>query len=431
MENLSVWDKEKHKRIGDRELRPETLMMGYGYRPEWSQGAVKPPIFQTSTFVFKSAEEGKAFFELAYGLREKDPSETMGLIYSRLNNPGLEIFEDRMKLWDGAEAAAAFESGMSAITTTALSFLRPNDVVGFSEPIYGGSEYLFHKMLPQFGIETVCFPATEGVAGLERVLDEGDDRRSRLRMVFLETPANPTNALVDMEGCVAVARSCGTEDRKALVVVDNTFLGPLFQHPLDQGADLIIYSLTKFVGGHSDLIAGACLGSEELITQVKLTRTIFGTMAGPYTCWLLLRSLETLKLRMTSQMKNAQYVADFLLAHPKIDRVHYLGHLKAGDPQFEIYEKQCLGPGAIISFEIHGGEAEAFRFLNALQHVKLAVSLGGTESLAEHPGAMTHSDVPPEEQLKMGITPSLVRLSVGIEHPDDIIADLEQALAAV
>lgn len=431
MENLSVWDKEKHKRIGDRELRPETLMMGYGYRPEWSQGAVKPPIFQTSTFVFKSAEEGKAFFELAYGLREKDPSETMGLIYSRLNNPGLEIFEDRMKLWDGAEAAAAFESGMSAITTTALSFLRPNDVVGFSEPIYGGSEYLFHEMLPQFGIETVCFPATEGVAGLERVLDEGDDRRSRLRMVFLETPANPTNALVDMEGCVAVARSCSTEDRKALVVVDNTFLGPLFQHPLDQGADLIIYSLTKFVGGHSDLIAGACLGSEELITQVKLTRTIFGTMAGPYTCWLLLRSLETLKLRMTSQMKNAQYVADFLLAHPKIDRVHYLGHLKAGDPQFEIYEKQCLGAGAIISFEIHGGEAEAFRFLNALQHVKLAVSLGGTESLAEHPGAMTHSDVPPEEQLKMGITPSLVRLSVGIEHPDDIIADLEQALAAV
>lgn len=431
MENLSVWDKEKHKRIGDRELRPETLMMGYGYRPEWSQGAVKPPIFQTSTFVFKSAEEGKAFFELAYGLREKDPSETMGLIYSRLNNPGLEIFEDRMKLWDGAEAAAAFESGMSAITTTALSFLRPNDVVGFSEPIYGGSEYLFHKMLPQFGIETVSFPATEGVAGLERVLDEGDDRRRRLRMVFLETPANPTNALVDMEGCVAVARSCGTEDRKALVVVDNTFLGPLFQHPLDQGADLIIYSLTKFVGGHSDLIAGACLGSEELITQVKLTRTIFGTMAGPYTCWLLLRSLETLKLRMTSQMKNAQYVADFLLTHEKIDRVHYLGHLKEGDPQFEIYEKQCLGPGAIISFEIHGGEAEAFRFLNALQHVKLAVSLGGTESLAEHPGAMTHSDVPPEEQLKMGITPSLVRLSVGIEHPDDIIADLEQALAAV
>jgi len=426
-----VWDKEKHKRIGDRDLRPETLMMGYGYRPEWSQGAVKPPVFQTSTFVFKSAEEGKAFFELAYGLREKGASEQMGLIYSRLNNPGLEILEDRIKLWDGAEAAAACESGMAAISTTVLSFLRPNDVVAFSEPIYGGTEYLFHEMLPQFGIETVAFPATEGVAGLERVLDEGDDRRNRLRMVYLETPANPTNALVDMEGCVAVARSCSSDDRRVLVAVDNTFLGPIFQHPLKQGADLVIYSLTKFVGGHSDLIAGACLGSEELITQVKLTRTIFGTMAGPWTCWLLLRSLETLKLRMTSQMKNAGYIADFLAAHEKVAQVYYLGHLKEGDPQFEIYKKQCLGPGAMISFEVHGGEAEAFSLLNALQHVKLAVSLGGTESLAEHPGAMTHSDVPPDEQLKMGITPALVRLSVGVEHPDDIIADLEQALAAV
>ena len=426
-----MWDKEKHRSIGDRELRPETLMMGYGYRPEWSQGAVKPPIFQTSTFVFKTAEEGKAFFELAYGLREKDPSETMGLIYSRLNNPGLEIFEDRIKLWDEAEAAAACESGMAAITTTVLAFLRPNDVVAFSEPIYGGTEYLFHEMLPQFGIETVCFPAREGVAGLQRVLDEGDDRRSRLRMVFLETPANPTNALVDIEGCADVAGSCGTEDRRAIVAVDNTFLGPLFQHPLKHGADLVIYSLTKFVGGHSDLIAGACLGSEELITQVKVTRTIFGTMAGPWTCWLLLRSLETLKLRMTSQMKNAGYIADYLASHAKVDRVHYLGHLEQGDPQFEIYRKQCLGPGAMISFEVHGGEAEAFRLLNALQHIKLAVSLGGTESLAEHPGAMTHSDVPPEEQLKMGITPSLVRLSVGVEHPEDIIADLEQALAAM
>ena len=423
-----MWDKEKHRKIGDRTLRPETLMMGYGYRPEWSQGAVKPPIFQTSTFVFESAEEGKAFFELAYGLREKDPAETMGLIYSRLNNPGLEIFEDRIKLWDEAEAAAACESGMAAITTTVLTFVRPGDVVAFSEPIYGGSEYLFHEMLPQFGIETVCFPAREGVAGLERVLDEGDDRRRRLRMVFLETPANPTNALVDMQACAEVAGSCGTEERKALVTVDNTFLGPLFQHPLRHGADLVIYSLTKFVGGHSDLIAGACLGSEELIAQVKVTRTIFGTMSGPWTCWLLLRSLETLKLRMTSQMKNARYVADFLASHPRVDRVHYLGHLEEGDARFEIYRKQCLGPGAMISFEIHGGEAEAFRFLNALEHIKLAVSLGGTESLAEHPGSMTHSDVPAAEQLKMGITPSLVRLSVGIEHPEDLIADLEQAL---
>ena len=185
------------------------------------------------------------------------------------------------------------------------------------------------------------------------------------------------------------------------------------------------------MGGHSDLIDGACLGSEPLLDEVKTTRTIFGTMAGPWTCWLLLRSLETLKLRMTSQMKNARYVADFLVDHPKVERVHYLGHLEEGDPQFAIYRKQCLAPGAMISFEVTGGEAEAFRLLNALKLVKLAVSLGGTESLAEHPASMTHSDINAESQARMGITPALVRLSVGVEHPEDLIADLEQALTRV
>lgn len=423
-----MWDKEKKKHIGDHEVRPESLMMSFGYEPEWSEGAAKPPIFQTSTFVFESAEEGKAFFEVAYGLREKGPSEQMGLIYSRLNNPSLEILEDRLTLWDEAEATAAFESGMAAISTTMLSLLRPDDVVAFSEPIYGGTEYLFHHTLPEFGIETVSFPATEGIDGLNRVLDEGEGRRERLRVIYIETPANPTNALVDIEACGQVARACGRDDRPALVAVDNTFLGPLFQHPLKNGADLVLYSLTKYVGGHSDLIAGACLGSAELIAQVKVTRTILGTMAGPWTCWLLLRSLETLKLRMTSQMKNARYVADYLLAHPKVEKVHYLGHLEEGDPQYEIFKKQCDGPGAMISFEVHGGEAEAFRVLNALKLIKLAVSLGGTESLAEHPGTMTHSDVPPEDQVGMGIMPSLIRVSVGIEHPEDLIADLAQAL---
>jgi methionine-gamma-lyase len=425
-----MWDKEKKKHIGDQELKPESLMMGYGYQPKWSEGAAKPPIFQTSTFVFESAEEGKAFFEVAYGLRKKGPSEITGLIYSRLNNPGLEIIEDRLTVWDGAEAAAVFESGMAAISTTVLAFVRPNDVVVFPEPIYGGTEYLFHEILPQFGVETVCFPAIEGVAGLERVLSEGD-RKARLRMIYVETPANPTNALMDIQACADIARSTGREDRPTLVAVDNTFLGPLFQHPLKQGAHLVLYSLTKYVGGHSDLIAGGCLGSKDLITQVKVHRTIMGTMAGPWTSWLLMRSLETLKLRMTSQMKNARYVADFLAEHPKVKAVHYLGHLVEGDPQFEIYRKQCLGPGAMISFEVAGGEAEAFRVLNALELIKLAVSLGGTESLAEHPGTMTHSDVPPEDRERMGITPALVRISVGIEHPDDLIADLSQALDAM
>lgn len=425
-----MWDKEKKKHIGDRPLKPESLMMSYGYQPEWSEGAAKPPIFQTSTFVFESAEAGKSFFEVAYGLREKGPGETMGLIYSRLNNPGLEITEDRLTLWDEAEAAALFESGMAAISTTVFTFLRPGDVVVFPEPIYGGTEFLFHEVLPQFGIDAICFPASEGMAGLEKALAD-DDVRRRLRMIYVETPANPTNTLMDIEACAALAKTCGSQERPALVVVDNTFLGPLFQHPLKQGAHLVLYSLTKYVGGHSDLIAGGCLGSEELVGQVKVTRTIFGTMAGPWTSWLLMRSLETLKLRMTSQMKSARYVADFLREHPKVEGVHYLGHLKEGDPQYEIYKKQCLGPGAMISFEVKGGESEAFRFLNALKLVKLAVSLGGTESLAEHPGTMTHSDVPPDDQVRMGITPSLVRISVGVEHYEDLIADLEQALNEV
>ena len=425
-----MWDRDEHRRIGNRELRPESLMMSFGYEPEWSEGAAKPPIFQTSTFVFESAEEGKAFFEVAYGLREKDPGEEMGLIYSRLNNPGLEILEDRLTLWDEADQAAVFESGMAAINTTVMSFVRPGDVVVFPEPVYGGTEYLFRKILPEWQVETRGFPAVEGVEGLKRILDE-DGVRERVRMIYVETPANPTNTLVDIRTCADLAKTCGSEERPALVAIDNTFLGPVFQHPLKHGADLVLYSLTKYVGGHSDVIAGACLGRNELMGQVKVTRTIYGTMAGPWTCWLLMRSLETVKLRMTSQMKNARYVADFLRDHPKVRRVHYLGHLEDGDPQREIYRRQCLAPGGMISFEVVGGEEEAFRLLNALRLIKLAVSLGGTESLAEHPGTMTHSDIPKDVQLTMGITPALVRLSVGIEHPEDVIADLQQALDAI
>lgn len=423
-------DKHDKKAIGDHRLSPESLMMSYGYRPEWSEGAVKPPIFQTSTFAFRTAEEGKAFFEVAYGLREKRNDETLGLIYSRLNNPSLEILEDRLTLWDGAEAAAAFESGMASIATTAFTFLRPGQVLAFSEPVYGGTEYLFHNILPEFGIETVPFPAGAGRDGLDAALAVGD-RAERLAMIYVETPANPTNRLVDIGACAAVAQEHSTDQRRVLVAVDNTFLGPLWQHPLAHGADLVLYSLTKFVGGHSDLIAGAVLGNEELVTRVKATRTFFGSMAGPWTGWLLLRSLETLKLRMTSQMKNARYVADFLADHPKVDTVHYLGHLTEADPDHDVFRRQCLSPGSMISFEVHGGEAEAFRVLNALKLVKLAVSLGGTESLAEHPASMTHSDVPPPAQERMGITPALIRLSVGVENPQDLIADLTQALESV
>ncbi|HUG41766.1 MAG TPA: cystathionine gamma-synthase family protein [Longimicrobiales bacterium] len=419
-----------HRRIGDRELRPETLMMGYGYDPRLSEGAVKCPIFQTSTFVFPTAEEGKAFFELAYGLRDRRPTEEPGLIYSRINNPDLEILEDRLALWDGAEAALVFSSGMAAIATTLFTFLRPGDAIVHSEPVYGGTEFLLCNILPQFGIRRFGFLAGQPGA-LERAV-AGAREGGRLAMVLLETPANPTNALVDIRACAdLLAGVTGDGGRRPVLAVDNTFLGPLWQQPLRHGADLVLYSLTKYVGGHSDLIAGGVLGDAARVAAVGGMRTILGTMADPWTGWLLMRSLETLKLRMTSQMKNARYVAAFLRQHPKVRRVLYLDFLEDGDPQQDVFRRQCHAAGSTFSFELDGGEPEAFRMLNALRIARLAVSLGGTETLMEHPGTMTHADVPPDHREEIGITPGLLRISVGIEHPDDLIADLEQALETV
>ena len=421
----------RHKKLGDRVLAPETQMMGYGYDPGLSEGAVKVPLFQTSTFVFKTAEQGKAFFELAYGLREQGPTEEPGLIYSRINNPDLQILEERLTLWDGAEASLVFSSGMAAIATTMLTFLRPGDVFVHNEPIYGGTEHLVETVLPQFGIEREVFGSFPGAQTLEEAMSKAA-ARGRVGLIFVETPANPTNDLVDIAACAEIAaRYVGPDGRRPLVVIDNTFLGPLWQQPLQCGADLVIYSLTKYVGGHSDLVAGGCLGSERLVGQVKGMRGVLGTTLDPHTAWLLLRSLETLKLRMTSAMKNARYVAEFLQDHPKVAKVHYLGFLAEGSPERAIFQRQCKSPGSTFSFEIHGGEAEAFRLLNHLHLVRLAVSLGGTESLIQHPATMTHSDVPEDRLRTIGVTPAMIRLSVGIEHPEDVIADLKQALEAV
>jgi methionine-gamma-lyase len=409
-------------------MHPESLMMSYGYKPALSEGAVKCPIFQTSTFAFQSAEEGKAFFEVAYGLRPQGESEELGLIYSRLNNPDLEILENRLTLWDGAEACAVFESGMSAISTCLLEFLSPGDVLLFSNPLYGGTDHFIKQTLTRFGIEVLGFyPWDQGRLG---EIAEAAGVADRVRMIFVETPGNPTNTLIDIRACADLAPTLGTPERPVLVAVDNTYMGPLWQHPLRQGADLVLYSATKYIGGHSDVIAGACLGRADLIARVKGLRTFLGSMAGPWTGWLLLRSLETLKARMDIQARNAEQVAAFLDAHPKVERVHYLGLLD--DPaQQAIFDAQCLAAGAMLSFTVRGGEAEAFRFLNALGLVKLAVSLGSTESLAEHPASMTHAGVDPAERARLGITDSLVRLSVGVEHPSDLIADLGQALDAV
>ncbi len=414
--------------MNTKTVHPESLMMSYGYNPEWSEGAIKCPIFQTSTFVFKTAEDGKAFFEVAYGKREQRPNEKLGLIYSRINNPDLEILENRLTLWDNAEDCAVFESGMSAISTVLLEFLKPGDTILYSSPLYGGTEHFIQHVLPQFGINIIRFKtgtSQEDVIDMVRQSGHADS----LKLIYIETPANPTNDLIDIACCKEIAKYFSTNTKEVYLAVDNTYFGPLWQHPLKHGADIVLYSATKYIGGHSDVIAGAVLGSSAIIKRIKTLRTFLGNMAGPWTGWLLLRSLETLKPRMETQARNAKKVAEFLVSHSKIERVNYLGFLDETDPvQYNIFIKQCLSPGAMLSFDVVGGEKEAFAFLNNLKLIKLAVSLGSTESLAEHPATMTHVDLDDEEKMELRITGKLIRLSVGVEHHDDLIADIAQAL---
>lgn len=412
-------------------MKPESLMMSYGYKPELSEGAIKSPIFQTSTFVFKSAEEGKAFFEVAYGLREKNEDEELGLIYSRINNPDLEILENRLCLWDEADDCAVFESGMSAISTVLLEFLRPGDLVVCSSPVYGGTDHFIKKILNQFGINVIEFNIGESKSKLIKRIDDSG-LADKLVMMYIETPANPNNDLVDIEVTKDICKHFSSNEKEVYLAVDNTYMGPLWQHPLKHGADLVLYSATKYIGGHSDLIAGACLGSFELMKRVKTLRTFLGNMAGPYTGWLLMRSLETLKVRMDKQAKNANHVAEFLNNHPKVEKVYFLGNLIESDgEQYKVKQKQCLSNGAMISFDVKGGEKEAFKFLNALKLIKLAVSLGSTESLAEHPASMTHADVDKALRDQLSISDQMIRLSIGVENHEDIIYDIQQALEVV
>ena len=412
-------------------MKPESLMMSYGYKPELSEGAIKCPIFQTSTFVFKSAEEGKAFFEVAYGHREKKEGEELGLIYSRINNPDLEILENRLTLWDEAEECAVFESGMAAITTVLLEFLKPGDLLLISNPVYGGSDHFIKKILPKFGISVAEFSVGQTKEDIIQLV-ENTGIANKLAMVYIETPANPTNDLIDIEESKEIAKYFSSSEKEIYLAVDNTYMGPIWQHPLKHGADLVLYSATKYIGGHSDVIAGACLGSKELMQRVKGLRTFLGNMASPNSGWLLLRSLETLKVRMDTQAINAEKVAAFLNTHPLVEKVYYIGNLSEKDgAQFNIKNKQCLSNGGMISFDVKGAEKDAFRFLNSLKLIKLAVSLGGTESLAEHPATMTHVDLDPALKNKLSITEKMVRLSIGVEFYEDIIYDIEQALTKI
>jgi methionine-gamma-lyase len=421
-----------HKdRIANRSLHPETLMMGYGYAPAWSQGALKPPIFQTSTDVFENAQQGKDFFDLTSGRRQLKPGENAGLVYSRFNHPNMEILEDRLAIWDEAEKSAVFASGMAAIATTCFALLRPGDSVLHSRPLYGGTETLLKNQMGAFGVAAVGFTDGVDAARMQAAAKEAA-AKGRVAMIMVETPANPTNGLVDLAACAAIADALGkSQGHRPPVVVDNTLLGPLFQKPLKQGADISLLSLTKYVGGHSDLVGGSISGAADLITQVKRWRGALGTQLDPNSCWMLMRSLETLDVRMKRANENARIVAEYLAHHPKVARVHYLGNLEAGDPRKPVFDRQCSAPGSTFSFDVKGGEKEAFRLLDNLQIMKLAVSLGGTETLISHPAAMTHSGVARELREEIGLTDALIRLSVGIENVEDLISDLAQALDKV
>lgn len=414
--------------LGDHQLDPSTQMTAYGFDPSLSEGAVKPPVFLTSTFAFQTAQEGADFFDVVAG-RAPAP-EGMGaggLVYSRFNNPNVEIVEDRLALFDGAEAGLLTASGMAAISAVALSYLRPGDAFVHYTPLYGGTETLFGKVLKEWGLHPA--PFTDGLApddlaaSLDSAAAEGP-----VRMVYIETPANPTNAAIDL----AMVRRTVDDWAAArgvdapVIVCDNTMLGPVFQKPLAHGIDICVYSLTKYVGGHSDLVAGGITGSRAALKPVRATRSAFGLQLDAHSAWMLSRSLETLSLRMERAANSGREVAEWLAGNDIIPcTVLHPEH--ATGPARAVHDAQCSGPGSTFSFVVADDRALAFRILDALSIFKLAVSLGGTESLVCHPASTTHSGVPTEARAQAGVSEGLIRLSVGLEHPADLIADLDRA----
>ena len=421
----------RKRHIGDHALSPESLAMGYGFDPFMSEGSIKPPIFMTSTFAFKSARDGEALFRRLAGKFEEGDPEDADLIYTRFNNPSMEVLEDRLTLHDEGEAALVFSSGMAAITTSLLACAPSGSVILHSSPLYGASEVFIRSMVPGFGIQSVEFDAWASEAEIRHAAERAA-ALGPVSVIYTESPANPTNALVDIEACARVRDLLNEQTgRRPVLMCDNTMMGPIGHKPLIHGADLALYSLTKYVGGHSDLIAGAAIGSESVTSLVRKMRNYLGSTLDAHTCWLLTRSLETVRLRMEKAFDNARVCAEFLDAHPKIGAVMYPGLLKEGDPQKEIFDQQCLAAGSTFSFDVLGGKQAAFRMLDQLALIKLAVSLGGTESLMCHPGSTTHSSVPIEVRERIGFTDGLVRFSAGIEAVDDLLADLRQALDAV
>ena len=403
--------------------RLETRAMFAGYRPQDADMAVKPPMHPASTFVFPDARTGAAHMETAYGV-EGAETPPDGFIYSRLGNPTLRMAEARLAAWDDSEDAALFASGMAAISTTLLAWSGADRPVWFVGPLYGGSHHFLEDVLPDMGRDV---REIESLEGLDHALHAAEGKLPGI--IYLETPANPTMQLQRIRTAAEWAATHSTSDHRILVMVDNTYLGPVLQRPLEEGADVVLYSATKYLGGHSDLIAGGASGSAEAMGKVKEFRTFLGGMLDPHSAWMLARSMETLHVRVERQQENAGHLLAHLreLCGPEAIRSAWKEDLTTMGEDIAIAEQQQRGGGSMIGLTVPGGREGAFAFLDALTVFKLAVSLGSTESLAEHPASMTHAGVPAEAKVRMGITEGFVRLSVGLEHPEDLKEDVAYA----
>ncbi|KAA3615723.1 MAG: aminotransferase class I/II-fold pyridoxal phosphate-dependent enzyme [Calditrichaeota bacterium] len=388
-----------------KNLKISTLCVHGSGGYDAATGAVGKPIYQTSTFAFENAKAGAEIFN---GERE-------GYVYTRIGNPTQEALEKEMAFLEGGEAALAFSSGMAAISSVIFSLCKSGDNFVSSDTLYGGSHQLFAETLPRWDIEAREIDATN-LDNIKNSIDENT------RLIYIETPANPTMTIIDIAECVKIAKKHGIP-----VVVDNTFPTPYFQRPLELGASIVVHSATKYIGGHGDTVAGIAIADKEYIDNLRMSilRDIGGVIS-PLNAWLLVRGLKTLAVRMEKHQENALQIAKYLQFHPKIKKVMYPG--LAIHPQYELAKKQMSGFGGMIAFEVKGGRKAGEKLMDSVDLITLAVSLGDVDSLIEHPASMTHSTYSPEDLEAVGITESLVRLSVGIEDPVDIINDLSQAL---
>jgi methionine-gamma-lyase len=402
-------------------VRPETAVLTRGFDPELSVGAARPPVYRSSTFVFPSPEAAERAFGIVLGKISPLGDDRPDLIYARLNHPNAEILEEQLvPLERGAKSAAVFNSGMAAIFTVMISFLERGGSLIYTQPLYGGTQHLIHQIIEPLGLEAKPVPAGDPIA-----LDEAIKQTPNLKLVLIETPANPTLKMSDI---ARAATSLRQHSKHPLLAVDNTLLGPTFQHPLVFGADLVIYSATKFLGGFSDLLAGAVLaGDPELIQSLTGVRALLGNILQADECWILDSRLSTVALRMNRQSKNAQRIAEQLAKHRRVSRVIYPS-LFTDPEQIRIRDAQTDYPGSLLSVEIKTGKSAAFEFLRRLKIAKNAVSLGGVETLVCHPMTTTHSELSTQELSDAGITEALVRISIGTEHWRDLLDEFIRAL---